>query len=294
MKTIINITPMSMRNGVLGLSTKLDEIKNWNASESISGKFEYAGCVSGVTATPKHIEYQLTNDGKLETRAKAWQFTVNDPRQFEQLCLDGVNTGIEGKVCGEKLVCDIKFNNSESFYIKVLQIEKIPDNKASVAIRKMLKQQLIHKYVTDEKIIWGVPSEWKSINLIDEVNDIRFALYMLQGENNNECYLYIGIVGDTKAKTGIPKRTLPQRLKEHVENFEKQGIRVIKYRYDVLKSWPQNMNPAEILKTAEMRAITAITSIIPCENAQKQIQPILRDANLVLINRNTSYHSSIK
>ncbi len=102
MKIEINITPMALKNGVLGLPIKC--CGEWDAMTSISGKFVYADRTADITFTAKHIDYTT---GK----ASAWQFTVNNAVQFATLKLDGVNTYAEGKMTGEKLVCDIVDDN---------------------------------------------------------------------------------------------------------------------------------------------------------------------------------------
>lgn len=49
----INITPMSMKNGVMGLPIQC--CRNWDASKSIDGILRYADCESSITFSPKHI-----------------------------------------------------------------------------------------------------------------------------------------------------------------------------------------------------------------------------------------------
>ena len=72
----INITPMSLKNGVMGLPIQC--CRNWDASGSVDGIFQYAGHKSSITFSPKH-------KNKERGTAAAWQFTVNDSIQFNQL-----------------------------------------------------------------------------------------------------------------------------------------------------------------------------------------------------------------
>ena len=48
----INITPMSLKNGVMGLPIQC--CRNWDASGSVEGIFQYAGRKSSITFSPKH------------------------------------------------------------------------------------------------------------------------------------------------------------------------------------------------------------------------------------------------
>ena len=43
----INITPMSLKNGVMGLPIQC--CRNWDASGSVEGIFQYAGRKSSIT-----------------------------------------------------------------------------------------------------------------------------------------------------------------------------------------------------------------------------------------------------
>ena len=58
MEVTIKITPMSMKNGVLGFP--IEFCRTWDASQSVTGKFVYAGVASNITFSPKHI-VQNTN-----------------------------------------------------------------------------------------------------------------------------------------------------------------------------------------------------------------------------------------
>lgn len=46
----INITPMSLKNGVMGLPIQC--CRNWDASGSVEGIFQYAGRKSSITFSP--------------------------------------------------------------------------------------------------------------------------------------------------------------------------------------------------------------------------------------------------
>ncbi len=101
------------------------------AEQRREGVFDYAGRVSHITFSPKHID-------KEKNLAAAWQFTVNDSVQFNQLKMDGVHTYVEEQVIGEKLICDISAD--EPIYLKVVGIEKKPGTKATEKIKNLLKQ----------------------------------------------------------------------------------------------------------------------------------------------------------
>lgn len=94
----INITPMSLKNGVMGLPIQC--CRNWDASGSVEGIFQYAGRKSSITFSPKH-------KNKERGTAAAWQFTVNDSIQFNQLRMDGIHTYVEEISIGEKLICSL-------------------------------------------------------------------------------------------------------------------------------------------------------------------------------------------
>ena len=110
----INITPMSLKNGVMGLP--INACRDWDATESKAAKFIYADRKTDITFSPKHIDY---NTGL----ASAWQFTVNDSVQFASLKIDGVYTYAEDKMSGEKLVCDLYEENGE-LCLKVKDVNK--------------------------------------------------------------------------------------------------------------------------------------------------------------------------
>ena len=52
MSFMVNITKMSLENGVMGLP--VDVCRNWNALTSIPGKLIYAGRECPITFSPKH------------------------------------------------------------------------------------------------------------------------------------------------------------------------------------------------------------------------------------------------
>ena len=83
----MNITKMSLENGVMGLP--VDVCRNWNALTSIPGKLIYAGRECPITFSPKH-KRKPSDD--VYGSAGAWQFTINDSIQFSKLRIDGVYT----------------------------------------------------------------------------------------------------------------------------------------------------------------------------------------------------------
>lgn len=103
-----------------------------NASSSVDGQLIYAGRVSNITFLPKHIDLK-------KNIAAAWQFTVNDLVQFNQLKMEGVHTYIEEKVFGEKLICD--FNEIDRRYVvNVVDVQREPETKATKKIKEFLNQ----------------------------------------------------------------------------------------------------------------------------------------------------------
>ena len=84
----INITPMSLKNGVMGLPIQC--CRNWDASGSVEGIFQYAGRKSSITFSPKH-------KNKERGTAAAWQFTVNDSIQFNQLRISWMIRYLKGQ-----------------------------------------------------------------------------------------------------------------------------------------------------------------------------------------------------
>lgn len=109
MSFMVNITKMSLENGVMGLP--VDVCRNWNALTSIPGKLIYAGRECPITFSPKH-KRKPSDD--VYGSAGAWQFTINDSIQFSKLRIDGVYTYAEGEKAriskrewSEKLECEI-------------------------------------------------------------------------------------------------------------------------------------------------------------------------------------------
>ncbi len=108
MSFMVNITKMSLENGVMGLP--VDVCRNWNALTSIPGKLIYAGRECPITFSPKH-KRKPSDD--VYGSAGAWQFTINDSIQFSKLRIDGVYTYAEGEKAriskrewSEKLECE--------------------------------------------------------------------------------------------------------------------------------------------------------------------------------------------
>ncbi len=281
MKIEINITPMALKNGVLGLPIKC--CGEWDAMTSISGKFVYADRTADITFTAKHIDYTT---GK----ASAWQFTVNNAVQFATLKLDGVNTYAEGKMTGEKLVCDIVDDNVIVILTvtsKILQ----PATNATNKIRELLMQGIRPTSIYESKAPqWNAPSSWIEYSDISKYGDVNDCLYLWYGKKQGEdtTYLYVGIVGDTNV-AGVSKRTLTQRLKEEKKAFNREyGIEIKKFRFCSLNNTNGFPIP-ELLKTVEMSEITIMTSLFSCENARDNIDPLFFDKDIMLLNKMTSY-----
>ncbi len=229
MQIEVNITPMSMKNGVLGLPIRC--CREWNASKSVDGILEYAGRKSQITFSPKHIDVSRNT-------AKAWQFTVNDSVQFNQLKMDGVFTYVEEAVSGEKLICE--FSAEEGYYLlKVIDVAKKPETKATKKIKEFLKQGIREKsHIQSKAPLWNSPSEWIDSERMGEYTEVQDCLYIWAGSkyNSQTTYLYVGIVGDTKSE-GRSKRNLTQRLKEEQKKFQKEyGIKIKCFRYCSLNS----------------------------------------------------------
>lgn len=280
-KVEINITPMSMKNGVMGLPIQC--CRNWDASKSVDGIFRYAGRESSITFSPKHINM---NTGT----ASAWQFTVNDSVQFNQLRMDGIHTYVEETTTGEKFVCSLY----ESDGIYILEVDDVinkPETKATQKLKLLLKQGLREESVKESKApLWNSPSEWISFDLLDNYTEIQDCLYIWTGERDgcNTVFLYVGIVGDTKS-AGRSKRNLTQRLKEEQKKFFSEcGVRIKKFRYCSINNAFDYSVP-ELLKTVEMSEITVMTSLFRCENARDNIDALLEDSDVVLLNKMTSY-----
>lgn len=281
MKIEINITPMSMKNGVLGLP--IDCCRNWSASKSVAGKLDYAGRISDITFSPKHIDRE-------KDIASAWQFTVNDSVQFAMLKMDGVYTYAEDKVSGEKLICEMLQDDSV-YMIKVVDVQKQPETNATRKIKELLKQGIRPESPVSSKApLWNSPSEWINIDQINNFKSVTDCLYLWHGKKpgKNTVYLYVGIVGDTR-NGGSSKRNLSQRILEEQKKFRKEdGIEISAFRFCSLNN-AQEFPIPELLKTVEMSEITVMSSLFKCERARDNIDAIFSDMDIVLLNKMTSY-----
>lgn len=279
MRIEINITPMSMKNGVLGLP--IECCKNWDATKSVDGLMKYAGRSAPITFSPKHIQGD---------RASAWQFTVNDSIQYNQLRMDGVHTYIEECLSGEKLVCDL--NQQDGLYVlEVVDVKKKPETKATEKVKNFLKQGMREEaQTTSAAPLWNNPSAWIDFEKVNNCSEVQDCLYIWSGakEGVSMVYLYVGIVGDTKA-AGKSKRNLAQRLKEEEKKFyEERKIKIKKFRFCSINS-AQGYSVPELLKTVEMSEITVMTSLFKCDNARDNIDALFPDNDVVLLNKMTSY-----
>lgn len=281
MRIEINITPMSMRNGVLGLPIKC--CRDWDAKESIDGRLIYAGRETDITFSPKHVNRETW-------KASAWQFSVNDSVQFNQLKMDGVHTYIEEDVVGEKLICDLNCENS-LYTLRVVDVLKKPETKASKKVKAFLQQGLREKvHTTSSAPLWNSPSEWIDFTEINHYSEIQDCIYIWSGvkENSETIYLYVGIVGDTRS-AGKSKRNLAQRLKEEKKKFYKENkVEIKRFRFCSINN-ARDYSVPELLKTIEMSEITIMTSLFRCENARDNIDALLSDYDVVLLNKMTSY-----
>ena len=281
MRIEINITPMSMKNGVLGLPISC--CRDWDASGSVEGIFDYAGRESRITFSPKHIN-------KDTNRASAWQFTVNDSVQFNELKIDGVYTYVEEAVSGEMLICDLTVQDDVCI-LKVAEVSRKPESKATKKIIEFLRQGIREKAkIQSAAPLWNSPSEWISFDKINGYTEVQDCLYIWAGSKagDSTTYLYVGIVGDTKTE-GRSKRHLAQRLKEEQKKFRNEcGVEIEKFRYCSLNH-AQGYSVPELLKTVEMSEITVMTSLFKCDNARDNIDALLGDYDVVLLNKMTSY-----
>lgn len=137
---------------------------------------------------------------------------------------------------------------------------------------------------------WNAPSAWIPFSEIDRCRDIKDCLYIWHGraEGRATTYLYVGIVGDTRA-AGQSKRTLTQRLKEEEKQyFEEYGVHITEFRYAALND-PGEFPVPELLKTIEMSEITVLSSLFACENARDNITALFESTDIVLLNSMTSY-----
>ena len=290
MSFYINITDMSMKNGILGLP--IDVCRNWNALNAVSGKFVYAGRESDITFTPKHIDI-------MKETATAWQFTVKDSVQFAQLRMDGVFTYAEGKEAKtgknewmEKLECDLA-DQGNVHILKVNKVIKQPETNALRKLRALLKQGIRPESIEVSKAPeWNAPSGWIDMAEIEEYKDVTDCLYIWYGkaENDTTVYLYVGIVGDTK-RAGKSKRCLSQRLKEEQKDVYKRygkNIAIQQFRFCSLNN-AHGYSVPELLKTIEMSEITIMTSLFNCDNARSNIDALFKDKDVILLNSSTSY-----
>ena len=290
MSFMVNITEMSLKNGVMGLP--IDVCGNWNALGSISGKFIYADRECPITISPKHVDYE-------SCLAKAWQFTINDSIQFSNLRIDGVYTYAEGRNARisknewkEKLECEMYEENNQVF-LKVINVIKQPETNATKKICELLQQGIRPASEKESKAPeWNSPSAWINFSEIENYKDVTDCLYIWYGkvENLNTVYLYVGIVGDTKS-AGKSKRNLYQRLSEEQKGaLKKYGldIKIEKFRFCSLNN-AHGFSVPELLKTIEMSEITIMTSLFNCENARANIDALFNEYDIILLNSSTSY-----
>lgn len=279
----INITPMSMKNGVLGLP--IDSCRNWNALDSVKGCLIYAGIESEITFTAKHVDI-------MNETASAWQFTINNSIQYAQLKQDGIYTYAVEKMAGEKLVCDMSKTDDGIVVLKVVSVEKHPETPELKKLALLVKQgvRVQQEEKTGDAPKWNAPSEWISFSAIKDYSDVKDCIYLWVGsrENDDTMFLYVGIVGDTR-QNGESKRTLSQRLSEEQKKYHKEyGVTIDRFRYCSLN----NANGADIpilLKTIEMAEITVLSSIFYCTHARDNIEPLFNDKKVILLNKSTSY-----
>ena len=285
MEVSIKITPMSMKNGVLGFP--IEFCRNWDASKSVRGKFVYAGVESEITFSPKHIIWN-TNP----ITASAWQFTINNSLQFAQLKQDGVYTYAIEKVNDERLICDYSIDENNLVTLEVVRVKTHEKTPELSKLASLLKQGVRPETDCKQKSapIWNAPSEWIDFSNIKQYCDIKDCIYLWYGtkDNTDTIFLYVGIVGDTR-KNGESKRTLAQRLCEEQKKYRNEcGVNIDKFRYCALNN-PNGMDIPNMLKTIEMAEITVLSSLFFCANARDNISPIFDKQNVVLLNKSTSY-----
>lgn len=285
MEVAIKITPMSMKNGVLGFP--IEFCRDWDASDSVTGKFVYAGVTSDITFSPKHI-IRGTNP----LTATAWQFTIKNSLQFAQLKQDGVYTYAVEKVNEERLICDYTRDESGLVTLEVVRVEsheRTPElNKLASLLKQGVRPEMDSK--PNCAPIWNAPSEWIYFSNIKQYRDIKDCIYLWYGtkDNTDTVFLYVGIVGDTRMN-GESKRTLAQRLCEEQKKFSQEcGVNITKFRYCSLNN-ANGMDIPNMLKTIEMAEITVLSSLFFCANARDNISPIFHNQNVVLLNKSTAY-----
>lgn len=289
MQIKINITPMALKNGVMGLP--IECCRDWDAMKSYNGTFNYANRSTNVTFTAKHIDY-------ITGKASAWQFTINDSVQFAELKMDGVYTYAEGVLSDENLECDIIVKNEiveneivELVELKVIKVNKKAPTNATNKIKELLNQGI--RPISQKSLKapeWNAPSGWIPMSEIDKYKDVSDCLYLWYGKGHgcNTVYLYVGIVGDTK-KGGKTKRNLTQRLREeNKKNKDNSNIEICKFRFCSLNN-DHGFAIPELLKTVEMSEITVMTSLFKCENSRDNIDALFKNGDIVLLNKMTSF-----
>ena len=294
MSFMVNITKMSLENGVMGIP--VDVCRNWNALTRIPGKLIYAGRECPITFSPKH-KRKPSDD--VYGSAGAWQFTINDSIQFSKLRIDGVYTYAEGEKAriskrewSEKLECEI-YEEENQIFLEVINVIKKPKTNATKKICELLQQGIRPSSEKESKAPeWNSPSAWTNFSEIENYKAVTDCLYIWYGkvENSNTVYLYVGIVGDTKS-AGKSKRNLYLRLREEQKGaYKKYGldIKIEKFRFCSLNN-AHGFSVPELLKTIEMSEITIMTSLFNCENARANIDALFNKYDIILLNSSTSY-----
>lgn len=281
MRVEVNITPMSLKNGVLGLPIHC--CRYWEASNSVDGYLVYADRETHIKFSPKHINKETNT-------ASAWQFTVNDSVQFNQLKMDGINTYVEEKMDGEKLICTLE-KRENVYWLTVEEVLKKTETKALKKLKSLLKQGIHEEApILSKAPLWNSPSAWIPFDKINEYSEVQDCLYIWAGKkaDSSTIYLYVGIVGDSKSE-GRSKRNLKQRLKEEQKKFyNEHGVSIRQFRYCSINN-AYDYSVPELLKTVEMSEITVMTSLFKCDNARDNIDALLADFDVVLLNKMTSY-----
>ena len=287
MEVRIQITPMSMSNGVLGFP--IEFCREWDASGSVTGTFIYANVSGDITFSPKHISYEKDT---LTATASAWQFTIKNSLQFAQLKQDGVYTYAVEKASKEYLICE--YSRAENGHVTlevvgVEQHEKTPElNKLAVLLKQGVRPETTRS--SNSAPTWNAPSAWIDFSDIAQYGDVKDCIYLWYGtdDTSNNVYLYVGIVGDTR-NAGESKRTLKQRLCEEEKKYSKEcGVKIAKFRYCSLNN-ANGMDVPAMLKTIEMAEITVLSSLFFCANARDNIDPLFHEQKVVLLNKSTAF-----
>lgn len=286
-EVFICITPMSLKNGVLTIP--IESCRDWDASESVKGKFVYAGVESDITFSPKHIFWDANTNC---IAARAWQFTVNNSLQFAQLKQDGVYTYATEKKNNEHLICNYTRDDNGLVTIEVVRVENHEKTPELSKLASLLKQGIRLEKDSNPKSapIWNAPSEWIDFSNIGQYSDIKDCIYLWYGakDGSKTTFLYVGIVGDTRNR-GESKRTLAQRLQEEQKKYSKEyGVNIVKFRYCALNN-ANGMDIPNMLKTIEMAEITVLSSLFFCANARDNISPLFQEQEVVLLNKSTSF-----